>query len=633
MICPECKKGIGSFSKGEEINLLKKYFCLHCAKDITAHIKKELGKQINRDHKKQLPNEISKELNQIKSGYKSQLKELHREVRHESTEGSIKMQENGEDRDKEQGYDTDDQSDSEIAHIAAQYKDKKFIHNVQSAIEIQIKNVSEENLKDLRIKYDLLSGDMREQTYRVLPKKAQKFDEFYFFAEREGEARVNFVFEYLDSKDNPSIYTAQQKYFVHPKERRISQQFLGNVNIDQRGVDNSNAVYNIGSIGSLSKESSSLFSAEGEWKDLCVVFDSEETKKRRDEKEKKRNLLEGEKKLKEGRKKFDSIDSRQPLDDKILSLKQARDSFSQTKDCFSKVLEYEEDEAVLKRIKETEDFLENIDKQIEIITRKPIPSIPPPAKVTSGTLLLPNGKKVFLYSRMPLTLGLLKENDIVLRVMPYMPKEQYLENFKKNEAISRKHATISSQNNLFYLADQSSRNGTYINGKKIGSDMPGELITDKAQVSIAKVLDLQFQFYWDNAESANQEKYKKSECKSIYGVITSDCFGIDKRSSINAIKIIRKSNCAKKEKYIILVREITLGSSSSNAVVLEGKNISDIHARIFFRDRHYWIEDLNSLHGVFLNHQKLTSGEEAPLGAEAEIVVGDAKIIFRGETR
>lgn len=83
-----------------------------------------------------------------------------------------------------------------------------------------------------------------------------------------------------------------------------------------------------------------------------------------------------------------------------------------------------------------------------------------------------------------------------------------------------------------------------------------------------------------------------------------------------------------KDEYIILLREVTLGSISTNGIVIKGDRVSDIHARILYRDGIYMIEDLNSLHGTFVNGLKLDPGTECGLTEDAVITIGDTEIGF-----
>ena len=53
-----------------------------------------------------------------------------------------------------------------------------------------------------------------------------------------------------------------------------------------------------------------------------------------------------------------------------------------------------------------------------------------------------------------------------------------------------------------------------------------------------------------------------------------------------------------------LKKEIFIGRDFQNDIVIQKENISKIHARIYFQN-HWYIEDLNSTNGVFLNQKKI----------------------------
>lgn len=51
---------------------------------------------------------------------------------------------------------------------------------------------------------------------------------------------------------------------------------------------------------------------------------------------------------------------------------------------------------------------------------------------------------------------------------------------------------------------------------------------------------------------------------------------------------------------------LTIGRKAGNDIVIDNQAISGSHARIFQEDQTYFIEDLNSLNGTFLNGQKVS---------------------------
>ncbi len=72
--------------------------------------------------------------------------------------------------------------------------------------------------------------------------------------------------------------------------------------------------------------------------------------------------------------------------------------------------------------------------------------------------------------------------------------------------------------------------------------------------------------------------------------------------------------------------EVIIGRSPQSQCHLPSNTISARHARLFFRQGHWWIEDLGSTNGTFLNAAPLTrativvSGDKIRCG-EAELVI------------
>ena len=223
--------------------------------------------------------------------------------------------------------------------------------------------------------------------------------------------------------------------------------------------------------------------------------------------------------------------------------------------------------------------------------------------------------------------------DMVLRLIPYQPKEQYPDNWKKSTQISGKHAEIINKGGNFIIRDTGkdnagSSNGTFLDGRKI-RPMEECPLNDDMRINIARVLDLQCHFLGNNKKKDSVGD-TMSSCFTVFGDRTNSCFGVDKQASVDAIKLKRRNNFGDGEEYLILIREVSLGRSRSNGISIESETVSDIHARLFYRDDQYWIEDLNSRHGTWVNGIKLSAGTETKLGMQSQITLGDTVFQFNG---
>ena len=72
-------------------------------------------------------------------------------------------------------------------------------------------------------------------------------------------------------------------------------------------------------------------------------------------------------------------------------------------------------------------------------------------------------------------------------------------------------------------------------------------------------------------------------------------------------------------------REVIIGRSSACKLRLPSKNVSRKHARIFFRNDEYYIEDLGSTNGTYVNGIRVV---KCALRRNDLIYIGGAKILF-----
>lgn len=75
-----------------------------------------------------------------------------------------------------------------------------------------------------------------------------------------------------------------------------------------------------------------------------------------------------------------------------------------------------------------------------------------------------------------------------------------------------------------------------------------------------------------------------------------------------------------------LTAEMRLGRDYDNDIVLPGRFASGHHARIYLQNGQYWLEDLGSKNGTFLNGVPLT--RPAVLASGDQIKIGDITLKF-----
>ncbi len=73
-----------------------------------------------------------------------------------------------------------------------------------------------------------------------------------------------------------------------------------------------------------------------------------------------------------------------------------------------------------------------------------------------------------------------------------------------------------------------------------------------------------------------------------------------------------------------LYQETTLGRSGDNAIVLADGFVSMHHARISFRNGEWWLADLDSRNGTWVNGERISG--EVPIKPGDVIGIGQAKL-------
>jgi pSer/pThr/pTyr-binding forkhead associated (FHA) protein len=76
-----------------------------------------------------------------------------------------------------------------------------------------------------------------------------------------------------------------------------------------------------------------------------------------------------------------------------------------------------------------------------------------------------------------------------------------------------------------------------------------------------------------------------------------------------------------------LADEVTIGRAASCDLVVSDNYVSNVHARIFAKDGAFWLEDLGSTNGTYVNRGKVSV--PVAIGPGDEIRVGKATLELR----
>ncbi len=69
--------------------------------------------------------------------------------------------------------------------------------------------------------------------------------------------------------------------------------------------------------------------------------------------------------------------------------------------------------------------------------------------------------------------------------------------------------------------------------------------------------------------------------------------------------------------------ETSVGSQAGNDLILRDRYVSGHHARLRWDGVSWWVDDLNSTNGTYVNHQRVNPGMPAGLNSGAVLQIGD----------
>src|SRR5262245_4590479 len=106
-------------------------------------------------------------------------------------------------------------------------------------------------------------------------------------------------------------------------------------------------------------------------------------------------------------------------------------------------------------------------------------------------------------------------------------------------------------------------------------------------------------------------------CQAENGRDATRCESCGAALAVAALDLIRGT--LRERVFLLMPREYSIGRATSNDIALPEPSVSKLHARLTHENGQFWIEDLKSLHGVYVNAAKiqkaaLTPGTQLQLG-------------------
>ncbi len=184
------------------------------------------------------------------------------------------------------------------------------------------------------------------------------------------------------------------------------------------------------------------------------------------------------------------------------------------------------------------------------------------------------------------------------------------------EGVSRLHAQIVKDKNKFCLEDLNSTNGTYLNDIKIESGKRHYL----ENKDILKFAEKEYIFFDFDAKLDNFSNYEsKYDTQLLFSnEITSN-------KKYNHIACLVSDG----KKIQITKNPFTLGKNSREVDYLCLNNsVSRVHAQIIFDGNQYYIMDMGSKNGTYINGNIILSHIKYPLDHQDMIKLANMKFLF-----
>ncbi|MBN1916557.1 MAG: FHA domain-containing protein [Verrucomicrobia bacterium] len=99
------------------------------------------------------------------------------------------------------------------------------------------------------------------------------------------------------------------------------------------------------------------------------------------------------------------------------------------------------------------------------------------------------------------------------------------------------------------------------------------------------------------------------------------------------VVLSRSDDAAAREQYVIVRRHVTVGASPDAAVLIAQPGVAPVHARLIAKGGLFFIEDLGSDEGTWLNERRLHADETALLQHSDHITLGRTTVAFEPFTQ
>ncbi|HEY9702706.1 MAG TPA: FHA domain-containing protein, partial [Allocoleopsis sp.] len=200
------------------------------------------------------------------------------------------------------------------------------------------------------------------------------------------------------------------------------------------------------------------------------------------------------------------------------------------------------------------------------------------------------GKNPFTLTNQIIKIGRALDNDVIL----------------DQPNVSRYHAQIEwDQNNSYYfIADAGSSGGTKINGQDIAPKISYPLVDG----DMIKIGNYELKYHTDQPVTQNTVIGNNSAT-----VLASQCANVPVQIFSQPFTLVPN-------------QKFTIGRKTSKNLFIEHPSVSRDHAQIEWEQNYFYITDLNSTNGTYVNGQRITQKYQLRTGDI--IYIGATRLIF-----
>lgn len=158
--------------------------------------------------------------------------------------------------------------------------------------------------------------------------------------------------------------------------------------------------------------------------------------------------------------------------------------------------------------------------------------------------------------------------------------------------VSRNHCEIKRLGNTYIIEDKS-RNGTYVNNKRIVSTMLSN--GDKIRVG-QTIIEVQYNSGSKTTRFSSKSTRRLTEVQRQHNI------------SQHPMIFIKGTDTSITQPFNL--DRITIGRRPDNHIVFEDDNISRMHLTIERRDKYYFALDMGSINGTYKNGKRIGTAEK-----------------------